>query len=175
MQLYASNAVRMAANAHVLASQIRGVDPDQAMLGALLQDIGLLPLIEWVAGHKDKVPEGEMGAILDELAENYAVQIGTLILENWHFDKALCDIVRARKAWMRESGRKLDVADIINLARIEAQDDAIVEKRFPPVMSLPAFEKLPDRTLTRDRKLAMLAEHQEEIREIENMMMPSGT
>lgn len=174
MHLNASNAVRMGANAYVLSTLCKGVDADQAMLGALLQDIGLLPLIEWIAGHKDKVPEGDMGLILDELAENYAVQIGVLILENWHFDKTLCDIVRARKDWARNAGGKLDVADIINLARIQVQNDAIIEKRFPPLASLPAFEKLPDRTLTQGGKLGMLIEHQEEIQELESMMMPSG-
>lgn len=115
-----------------------------------------------------------MGAILDELAENYAVQIGVLILENWHLDKSLCDIVRARKAWMRDSGRKLDVADVINLARISVQTDSIVEKRFPPLISLPAFEKLPDKTLVGGRKLAMLEQHRNEVAAIEKMMMPSG-
>ncbi len=172
MRQHAYESTRLAATSSVLASTCKGIDPDQVMLGALLQDIGVLPLIDWIGTSTEEHEIDNLDAMLHDLASKYAVKIGLLILEKWKFDKNFQEVVRAREDWNRKSGRKLDHGDIINLARIHALGGTAARRKIPHITSLPAFALLENRELTEDRTLQVLAERSDEIMEIQKFLLP---
>ncbi len=176
MQRHARQSMRVAACAFVLARQIRKMDADEAMLVAMLQDIGVVPIIDWMA----KTPEVSLTDLdtawveLCALASEHARRISLIVLEQWKFDKRFIPLVRERENWRRKGEKKLDIADVVNLARVHAGGGIDSPLRLPHITLLPALMKLEDRELTESRTLHLLAEREEEISEMVQMLLPDA-
>ena len=83
--------------------------------GGLLQDIGCLPLLDWLKNNHDSSEDLE--AEYNKLTDRYASRIGELMLRNWQFDEELIDVVKSRADWSRSSAADVDIADIVTIAR----------------------------------------------------------
>ncbi len=159
--------IQLAATASVLASACGNREPETAMLGALLQEIGVMPLIDWIGAHPEIVAGHDPRTLLRELSTAHARNISIVILDTWNFDKSLVELVRAREEWEREPRRRLDHADFINLARLHVLGGIEAGRDIPHITLLPAFRLLPNRELTEKRTLQMLADREQDILEIQ--------
>ncbi len=156
----------IAAISAILAERCEGFDPDQALLAGLLQDIGALPIIDWLA-HK-QVPENEMEQEFLQLKERLSAQIGEMILKSWDFSDKLVEVVKAREDWHRDSGIEVDTADIVTIGRHHYYMS--INKPNPDIQEIAAYHKLPFKDLTPDQTLAILEESREEIAVIKGML-----
>lgn len=161
----------LAAISALLADRCDDFDPDQALLGGLLQDIGCLPLLDWLANNH---ADGEnLEAAYKDLTDKYAARIGEIMLRNWQFDEELVDVVKSRGDWNRSSGTdaEVDIADIVTIARHHQHMGRGELKSCPTITSIPAYHKLPFKELTPDQSLHILEEAREEIEEIRQLLM----
>ncbi len=156
----------IAAISAILAERCEDFDPDQALLAGLLQDIGGLPIIDWLA-HK-KVPENELEAEFVRLKDSLSGHIGEMILESWGFSDKLVEVVKAREDWQRDSGAEVDTADIVTIARHHYYMS--INRQRPDIQEIAAYHKLPFKDLTPDQTLSILEESREEIAEIKSML-----
>jgi len=162
----------LAAISAILADRCDDFDPDQALLGGLLQDIGCLPLLNWL---KDNHDAGEdIETAFKNLTDRYASKVGELILSNWQFDEELIDVARARGDWSRSSNSSddsVDIADIVTIARHHQHMAKGELKACPNIIDIPAYHKLPFKELTPDQSLNILDEAKEEIEELRKMLV----
>jgi HD-like signal output (HDOD) protein len=161
----------LAAISALLADRCDDFDPDQALLGGLLQDIGCLPLLDWLANNHN---DGEnLEAAYKDLTDKYASRIGEIMLRSWQFDEELVEVVKSRGDWNRSSGADadVDIADIVTIARHHQHMGRGELKSCPTITSIPAYHKLPFKELTPDQSLHILEEAKEEIEEIRQMLM----
>jgi len=156
----------IAAISAVLAMRCDDIDPDQALLAGLLQEIGTLPLVSWLSTNHN--PELNIEDEFKRLCSQYSAQIGELILRTWQFDPELVEVARNREKWDRESEATIDLADIVTVAR----HHYYMSKRIPcpSIKDVAAFHKLPFKELTPDDSLAILEEAKEEIDELKAML-----
>lgn len=163
----------LAAISAILADRCDDFDPDQAMLGGLLQDIGCLPLLDWLS--KNHTIDQDLEAIYKDLTDKYASHIGESMLRNWQFDEELIDVVRARGDWSRSSNNNdddsVDIADIVTIARHHQHMAKGELKACPSITNIPAYHKLPFKELTPDQSLNILDEAKEEIEELRKMLV----
>lgn len=174
MQRHARQSTRVAACAFTLAGQVKKIDADEAMLVAMLQDIGIMPIIEWMARSPevDLTDEEKSWALLSELANEHGMRISLIVLEQWKFDRRFLPLVHERGNWSRKGGDDLDVCDVVNLARVHAGGGIRATRHLPHITLLPALMKLKQRELTEERTLQVLAEREEEIEELQQMLLP---
>lgn len=156
----------IAAISSILAERCEDFDPDQALLGGLLQDIGSLPIIDWLA-HK-QVPENQIDQEFLHLKKHLSAKIGEMILDSWDFSDSLIDVIRAREEWSRESGEAVDTADIVTIARHHYYMS--INQQRPDIKEIEAYHKLPFNDLTPDQTLTILEESREEIAEIKKLL-----
>lgn len=166
MKAHTRFSVELAATASVLATTCGNREPETAMLGSLVQEIGVIPLIDWIGANPEVAAGHDPRTLLRELSAAHARNISVVILETWKFDKSLVELVRAREDWYREPGRRLDHADFINLARLHVLGGVDAGRDIPHITLLPAFRLLPDRELTEKRTLQTLVDRADEILEI---------
>ena len=161
------NATRVSVISYFLAQKIRAFPPGRAMLGGLLQDIALPPILQRLAERPEifEDPEKRTKAV-DQLAP----LVGVLILKGWGFDDELIEVVRGRKQWTRDPGQKPDLADIVLIARLHALIGSPEFQACPAFGEVPAFKKLPFGELTPDQSIKMLEESREEIAELSRIL-----
>ncbi len=174
MQRHAKQSMRVAACSFVLAKQVKKIDADEAMLVAMLQDIGVIPIIDWMAGSPEvSLTDIDLAwRILCELASEHGRRISIIVLEQWKFDARFIPLIAEREKWTRKGGKTLDVPDIVNLARVHAGGGIESPQKLPHITILPALMKLQERGLTDQRTLQVLAEREEEISELQQMLLP---
>ena len=159
----------IAAISAILAERCEEYDSDQALLAGLLQDIGCLPLIEWLKNNQS--PGDNLKAEFEKLKTRYAASIGEMILRSWQFDKELIEVVKSREDWKRISDTEFDTADIVMIARHHYYMGAGNKKHCPNITDIGSYHKLPFKELTPDQSLAILEESKEEIADLKQMLL----
>ena len=106
----------IAAIAYVLTqSQARHLDPEQALLSGLIQNLGLIPILKYIDEHPSMVVSIEQ---LGKSIKSLYVPVSTLILNEWNFDPEFIDIIENRENWSRDTKQEADYTDIIIAARL---------------------------------------------------------
>jgi len=163
----------LAAISAILADRCDDFDSDQALLGGLLQDIGCLPLLDWLS--KNRTIDQDLEVIYKDLTDKYAATIGESMLRDWQFDEELIEVVKARGDWSRSSNNNVDdsvdIADIVTIARHHQHMAKGELKACPSITNIPAYHKLPFKELTPDQSLNILEEAKEEIEELRKMLV----
>jgi len=154
---------RLAALSAVLARQCSRMSPERALLAGLLQDIGVLPILNVLNRYQDQITdEAQVAGAVDR----YAPQVGQVLLKHWDFEADMVDVARSRGDWLRDPRPDPELADLVLLARLH---DNIVEGKassLPRIDEVPAFAKFPLGGLLPDSSLELLHEEQASVNDV---------
>lgn len=121
--------ISIAAISFVIAeNQARHLDPEQALLSGLIQNLGLIPILKYIDEHPSMMQSADM---LVKSIENLQLPVSTLIFDEWNFDPVFIEIVEHAENWQRDTGEKADYCDVVIAARLiyrQQQDDLPVER-----------------------------------------------
>ncbi len=113
--LYAQS-VTIAAIAYVIAlKRTPHLDPEQALLCGLIQNLGLIPILKYVDEHPSRLQSLEM---LGKSFDNLKVPVSTLIFNEWNFDPDFIEIVEQAENWTRNREGPADYVDVLIAARL---------------------------------------------------------
>ncbi|MCQ8103337.1 HDOD domain-containing protein [Methylomonas sp. SURF-2] len=154
--------IQIASLSYTLAGMARKINPDEALLAGLTQNIGALPIITF-AESVDNVAYTEQE--LDKTIEALQDVVGEFILKKWHFPDSLLKIPSQSGNWYYDAAPELQMSDIVLLARFHAQLGNRQTQKLPPLNTLPAFVKFGEKTLTPDMSLQALQEAKQQIAE----------
>lgn len=124
--------VSIAAIAHYLARQARGIDPHEAMLAGLLHDIGVLPILDFAARNPALAADG---AALDALIARRRAPLGAAILDQWHFPPSLVGVVAGLDHLDRDHDGGTDLLDVILAAWLEHERGTRAARPERPVLT----------------------------------------
>ena len=122
----------------ITQSQAERLDPEQALLSGLIQNLGLIPILKYIDEHPSMMQTEKM---LGSTIENLQLPVTTLIFNEWNFDPEFIDIVENAENWDRDSGEEIDYCDVLIAARLlylEERDESPVED----LSTVPAIRKL---------------------------------
>ncbi|MCG6937913.1 MAG: HDOD domain-containing protein [Gammaproteobacteria bacterium] len=161
------NATRISILSQLLAEKLPGYDADKAMLAGLLQDIAIPPILIQLSDRPEIFNDAiKRQQCIDELAP----KVNALILKQWGFDDKFIDTIRARKQWDRNKQGKLDIADIVLIARWYSMMGTPAFSQCPPFEDIPALQKLPKDELNADQTLKILEDSRQQILEMEKTL-----
>jgi HD-like signal output (HDOD) protein len=170
MQRTWASSTRLAALCGVLAKHCSGFRPESATLAGLLQDIGVLPILNVLNQYHEQLSNEAqvLGAI-----DKFAPPVGTILLTRWGFEPDMVEVARSRGNWLRNPQPAADLADVVLLARLHANITSGSEALdLPRVDAVPAFAKLPLGDLRPNGSITLL--HDEEVA-INALMSSLGT
>lgn len=131
--------VQIAAISRILADASPELDPEQAMLGGLLHNVGALPIL----GRLDEMNTDNLDTdVIQQLIDDIAPRIGTQILASWNLPEALIAIPEGCRAFNRDSGPNIDYVDIVLASRLQHLFSEGLVEVTPELSNLPALEKL---------------------------------
>ncbi len=164
MQRTWASSTRLAALCGVLATHCSRFRPESATLAGLLQDIGVLPILNVLNRYHEQLKnEGPVVAAIDR----FAPSVGTVLLARWGFEADMVEVARSRGNWLRDPQPSADLADLVLIARLHAgiaSGDGAQE--MPRIDAVPAFGKLAFGDLRPDGSLALLHDEAAMINEL---------
>ncbi len=122
----------------ITQSQADHLDPEQALLSGLIQNLGLIPILKYIDMHPSMMQTAEL---LGKSIEHLQLPVSTMIFNEWNFDPEFIDIVEHAQDWYRDSGESVDYCDIVIAARLiylQEKDELPVEN----LSQLPVMQKL---------------------------------
>jgi HD-like signal output (HDOD) protein len=157
------HSARVAAISHVLAKKLGNFDPEQALLGGLVHDIGVLAILNYAA----QFPEAEDNkSIIDSTIKTLRGRVGSTILKNWGFPEWMPDMANEAENWMRSPPNKTpDYTDLIIICQLHSFIGTDEMANTPSIDTVPAFKRLGLSKLTPKMSLKILDEAKEEIAE----------
>jgi len=154
--------IKVSSIAHTLAKLTKKVDPDEALLGGLLHNIGALPILTFA----DSLPEDAYQPDDVELCiREIQGQIGSLILEQWEFPANLQSIPLQSSDWYSSTSEKINLNDIVILAKYHYYLSSPGSVELPKIDELPAYRKLGDEPLTPEMSLQILQDAKQQVAE----------
>ncbi len=161
------HSVRTAAFCFVAAGITRRFNPDHALLGGLLHDIGLVP----VYGYLDEALELMDSELeIEELTERLRAPVGAGILRAWSFSDDIVNACIEAELWGRDPGPEPDLADLVVLAQLYGFIGSNEIQGKPALDEVPAFRKLFGTAMTPHNSIKMLRRVQERVEAVERML-----
>jgi HD-like signal output (HDOD) protein len=164
MQRTWQSSTRLAALCGVLAKHCSSFRPESATLAGLLQDIGVLPILNVLNDHHAQITNETQ--VLNA-TDKFAPTVGTILLGRWGFDAETIEVARSRADWFRNPRPAPDLADLVLIARLH--DNIATGKggqNLPRIDAVPASAKLPLGELEPDSSLTLLHNEEATINEL---------
>ncbi|CAK0770557.1 HDOD domain-containing protein [Gammaproteobacteria bacterium] len=159
-----THSTRVAAISMVLAHRYTKLSPDQAMLGGLIHDVGILPILSRAEGYPSLFNNPEaLSAVIADLHGD----VGHTILTSWNFPVEFSIAAAEHDDLTRNSGPEKDLADIIQVANLLSYVGTNHRHMAVDWTTVPAFAKLG---LTPVMAIAVLKEAEMEIRETQAIL-----
>ncbi len=161
------HSVRVASVAAVLARLTPGLDPDRAMLGGLVHDIGVIPILNNARQHPELT---EHPAVLEKAIEHLRAEIGVATLRHWGFGEDFQGIALHAEEWEYAGNENADYTDVVLVAQMHSLIGTPASAALPRIDEVPAFKKLALGRLSPKLSIAVLDKAEQEIRAVAAML-----
>lgn len=152
----------------VLAQENGTVNPEDALLAGLISDIGTIPILHFAEQYPNEYPNLD---VLDSAIPFLSSPVGSLVLHTLGFAPELACIPKYADDWFYESeGDKLNLIDVVILAKLHSYFGTNRAKEIPYLNSIPAYTKLKNSKLTPDFSLDILHKAQHRINAAMNFL-----
>lgn len=115
-----SSSTHVAAYAHVFAKKYSKVPSDVASLGALMHQIGALPILTYAQDRDEIVNDVDFIKLL--IKEHHA-KIGEAVLASWKFPMEIAKLPKQLQFGIDDKGEKSDLVYIIQAALLKTKED----------------------------------------------------
>ena len=137
------------------------------MLAGLLQDIGALPLL----GELERRGEEVLDVVpVSHVLDEFSSQVGALLLKHWDFDERFVEVARRRDAYDHDPEAPADLADLVQVARLQSFAGDEECRDLPSADSVTAYAKLPLGEFSEDMTLVLLDESADDIAEVRSVL-----
>ncbi|MCG7201005.1 HDOD domain-containing protein [Marinobacter pelagius] len=158
----------VAALSWLIASQIGGVDPDEAELAGLLHNIGVVPLLV-LAEHHPGLWSSE--ASLRSVAGSLRPEFGAALLESWACPRDLLEAVSHAGDWHYESPETgPQLVDVVITARLHSMISSSQNGELSAPNQVPAVWRLGGPEPGASRSQELLAEARARVGQTEQLL-----
>lgn len=142
--------LEIAGVSYALCRRYTQLKPDQAALGGLVHQIGVLPILTYAEDHNELLADA---VSLNHVIDQIHPLIGEKLLKVWDFPEKLVQIPRLYLDLQRDSER-LDYVDLVQVASLYCHKNSNHPLSRVDALEVPAFRKMridpQNETLCRD-------------------------
>ena len=142
--------LEIAGVSYALCRRYTQLKPDQAALGGLVHQIGVLPILTYAEDHNELLADA---VSLNHVIDQIHPLIGEKLLKVWDFPEKLVQIPRLYLDLQRDSER-LDYVDLVQVASLYCHKNSNHPLSRVDALEVPAFRKMAidpqNETLCRD-------------------------
>ena len=157
--------IEMAALIAVSTDYVPGFNKDEVVAAAMLQNVGILPLINHLQ-HWPQLNEQD----IEQLIEENSKKAGLALVKSWGLGKVFEEAILARKNWFHETSSALDTTDLITIARFHYMINQGRLNECPEVTEVPAFRHLEQMNFTPAMSMEWIYQAREKIDHFKNLL-----
>lgn len=137
-ELY-DHSIEVAAICYALGRKAKHSHEDHLLLAGLVHDIGVIPILAYIdsTGLIIESPEA-----LESIINKLRGAVGGMVIRQWDMPAELVTVVEEAENWTRDSGKKLDICDMVVIAQIYSMLQRHQLEKLPKIEDVPAFKKL---------------------------------
>lgn len=158
-----AHSAKVATLSYVIARRFTRLQPDQAMLGGLIHDIGILPILRRAEAYPQLANDPEA---LEEVIKHLHTIIGPFILDEWNFSPELVAVTAQHEDLWHSEGAEISYVDVVILANLHSYLGTQHPLTKADWSKIPAFTKLG---LTPEESISTLEAAREELREVRSL------
>jgi len=167
MRVLWKHSAQIAAICFVLAREIKGMQPEEALLIGLVHDVGAIAILNYI----HKFPElGEDEFALEETIRRMRGELGAMILRKWKFSSAVIAGARDAENWTRNRLGEPDYTDLL----VTAQVHELLRKHrlaeLPPMEKITAVQRVLGVDATPEKSLEILHEAKAQVDEMRSVL-----
>ena len=122
-----------------IASRTSTLEAEEALLSALLTEVGTLATLSAFADIENKPKKADFF----KLCREYAKIFGAVLLKKWQVSESFVECLKACGRWNYNAQTQLELIDVVNLGLYCAIKQLNPGNVLPPIEELPSFQKLP--------------------------------
>jgi HD-like signal output (HDOD) protein len=130
--------LKTAAVANALAPHYALVDPQRALLGGLMYNVGAMLLLTKLDEKADSLERAEVQQLISE----YAPEFGVRLLDHWDMDPEILEVAACRDYWQRDHDGAPDLADLVLVARSCIPDVNGQRPNYARIENLPCYGRI---------------------------------
>jgi len=158
---------QVAALCFVLAREIKGIDPEEALLIGLVHDVGAIPILNYAKKYPELTGDAET---LELTIERLRGELGAMILRDWRFSPNVVAGARDAEYWTRNQRGKPDCTDLLIVAQVHEK----LRKRriadLPPLEEISAIRRVLGDDASPERSLELLHEAKAQVDEMRSVL-----
>jgi HD-like signal output (HDOD) protein len=158
-----AHSAKVATLSYVLARRFTQLQPDQALLGGLIHDIGILPILRRAEAYPKLANDPEA---LEEVIKHLHTIIGPFILDEWNFSPELVAVTSQHEDLWRSEGPAVSYVDVVIVANLHSYLGTQHHLNQKDWSEIPAFAKLG---LTPDESIKTIESAREELQELRSL------
>ncbi len=148
---------------YYLAKVIHLPNAEDALIASLLSEVGTLTLLVALQNHN--VPAEQTYKVL---CQHYSKHLGAILLAKWGMAPIFLDVLRKTGEWTLDSGRGMQLVDVINLALFHSIHQINPDNDLMPIQTLSAFKKLAPQysSVNKENKLSIFEDNMDDINDL---------
>lgn len=158
-----AHSAKVATLSYVIAHRFTRLQPDQALLGGLIHDIGVLPILRRAEAYPQLMNNSEA---LEEVIKHLHTIIGPFILDEWNFSPELVAVTSQHEDLWTSEGPEVTYVDVVIVANLHSYLGAQHHLTQMDWSEIPAFTKLG---LTPEESIKTLEAAREELEEVRSL------
>ena len=167
MHVLWKHSAQIAAICFVLAREIKGMQPEEALLIGLVHDVGAIAILNYI----QKYPElAQDEAALEETIDRMRGELGSMILRKWNFPPAVVAGARDAENWLRRHDRDADFTDLLVVAQVHERLRKHQLDGLPPMDRISAIQRVLGDGATPERSLEILHEAKSQVDEMRSVL-----
>jgi HD-like signal output (HDOD) protein len=129
----------IAATCFVLAREVGGMDPEEALLAGLIHDVGAIAVLSSATRYPRLAANPER---LERAIACLSGDVGAMILREWNFPPALAASARNAETWLRANHGKADLTDLVIVAQVHDRLHRKTIDQLPPIGQISAVSRV---------------------------------
>ncbi|MFT4727850.1 MAG: HD-like signal output (HDOD) protein [Granulosicoccus sp.] len=130
--------LKTAAVANALAPYYALLDPQRALLGGLMYNVGAMLLLTKLDEKADTFERADVQQVVDE----HAPEFGIRLLQHWEMDPEIIEVAATRDLWQRDHDGAPDLADLVLVARSCIPDVNGRRPDYAQCEALPSYGRI---------------------------------
>lgn len=144
---------QVAALCFVLAREVKGIDPEEALLIGLVHDVGAIPILNYASKYPDLTKDEQT---LELTIARLRGELGAMILRDWRFVPSIVAGARDAENWTRSRQGKADFTDLLIVAQVHERLRKHQTDELPPLEQISAIRRVLGEDATPERSLELM-------------------
>jgi HD-like signal output (HDOD) protein len=158
---------QVAALCFVLAREIKGIDPEEALLIGLVHDVGAIPILNYAKKYPELTGDAQA---LEMTIEHLRGELGAMILRDWRFSPNVVSGARDAENWTRDRQGEPDCTDLLIVAQVHEKLRKHRIADLPPLEEISAIRRVLGSDASPERSLEILHEAKAQVDEMRGVL-----